>query len=536
MNPTSTLSRRCLLFSAAVALSLIGACSDRDPTGPPDSERPALTVAELATDSTALASGQPVQAQESSVTITISEGADAVVTVTSASTARCETVGVSGAINDSDIFPLGIGGCGGGESDNVGQVVTIGPAAADGILDFSISSSSASQSIVSGEFPSYTVAMDDGLFDFDFDDVVLSVEVMEGDAEVVCNPDPVERGSEVSCVVRGANVDEVLSWKFTAGAHSHDPNLTEREWSGIAVLSGEVVAKIRKDGKKKKHSLTDSISVMARQDWTWDARATENYQENIYTLPNPACEDIGPYVMEPYANAHYEYGFEGANLAWSCHAQDCGCLRRVQPDINDDNVEPDSVFRIMRVSEGPNATLWYVSDVEDFRTDALSSINHQLLPGGDKFPIPDDSTGTFAGQAQACRDNMPEFGPGDSIVVNFYEFNDLCMNNVTINFLAGLLDHEGYGSNLNNGHESYARATARQLEYDPFVRIEGRVKTDSLALYPEVFTELNLAQSEINGSWICEGCVGGNYDQDLWEHVLPLQNVTGFIEFRETDF
>ncbi len=153
----------------------LAACSegDKGTVGPNLPLAPAV-----ASGDSASGAAEALQTQQAAV-ITISAGEFARVTIASASTARCETVGVSGAININDIFPLGTGGCGGGESDNVGQIEVIGPAAADGTLDFFISSSPSSQSMTSGTFPTFTVMMDDGIFDNDFDDVVLSVTVFQ---------------------------------------------------------------------------------------------------------------------------------------------------------------------------------------------------------------------------------------------------------------------------------------------------------------------------------------------------------------------
>ncbi len=111
-----------------------------------------------------------LQLQRSSGVVTIHAGQTAVVRVVSVSTSRCETVGVSGVITQA-LFSA-VGSCGG-----VGLTAIIGPASTDGSLLFALTTSSASQELVEGAFPNYTVRLDDGLYDFDFDDVVLSVTI-----------------------------------------------------------------------------------------------------------------------------------------------------------------------------------------------------------------------------------------------------------------------------------------------------------------------------------------------------------------------
>ncbi len=99
-----------------------------------------------------------LQLQQSSGVVTIHAGETAVVRVVSVSTSRCETVGVSGVITQA-LFSA-VGSCGG-----VGLTAIIGPASTDGSLLFALTTSSASQELVEGAFPNYTVRLDDGLLE-----------------------------------------------------------------------------------------------------------------------------------------------------------------------------------------------------------------------------------------------------------------------------------------------------------------------------------------------------------------------------------
>lgn len=261
-------------------LALIVACSPDAPLEPNSQSSVNASTMDSMTpeDSTAFLAegGGPTispQSHETPGSIAIHEGESAIVTVTGAASARCETVGVSGVISNGNIFPLGIGGCSGPgiENDGIGQVVTIGPAGADGSLAFSISSSPASQAIVGGMFPSYTVNLDDGLFDGDFNDVVLSVEIQaSGPPTLACMPANVTRGEQVTCTVSG-NVDEVLGWDFKGAKVKAQSASAGQQWMGTAVVGGTVTAEVRftENGSETTKKLTADYAVDARQWPAW---------------------------------------------------------------------------------------------------------------------------------------------------------------------------------------------------------------------------------------------------------------------------
>ncbi len=123
--------------------------------------------------------------------VPVLNGAVVVVTVASASSGRCESVAVTGAFTQA-LFPE-IGTCRYHLlSYGVGQSVTLGPYTGTGIgiLRFTLPLVEGGRglSYVTGEFPHFTVHMDDGMADRDYDDVVLSVRIVPSDCNLLADP------------------------------------------------------------------------------------------------------------------------------------------------------------------------------------------------------------------------------------------------------------------------------------------------------------------------------------------------------------
>jgi len=166
----------------------------------------------------------------SSAVVEIHEGDRAVVTVASASTSRGEQVAVQGVITQL-LFSC-VGGCGTSESDNVGISTTIGPAPADGTLEFILPLAAGGTGLarVSGAYPSYTVEMDDGLVDRDFNDVVLSVEITpaKDDCDLFQGPvsDPLLQNNDIQKAL----------FELFQDSHPDAPNVHDRvEMAGYIV-------------------------------------------------------------------------------------------------------------------------------------------------------------------------------------------------------------------------------------------------------------------------------------------------------------
>lgn len=195
-------SRKPLRYmSLALVVALAAACGQEAPPAPDpgpaatleqavETARTTLTPAQEDSGSATAGTAGLRSAPGVSGTMSLSElvepvpiraGEEAVVTVIGAETSRAEEVAVRGAI-EADLFPC-VGGCGTSDSDNVGATATVGPASSDGNLEFILPLGLVGTGVVrvEGSRPSFTVRMDDGIIDFDFDDVVLSVELREAE-------------------------------------------------------------------------------------------------------------------------------------------------------------------------------------------------------------------------------------------------------------------------------------------------------------------------------------------------------------------
>ncbi len=174
---------------------LVSACDSRGGTplsSPADADLPAIP--RTAADSARMPPRPAVHVLrdgEATGEVPVLNGAVVVVTVASASSGRCESVAVTGAFTQA-LFPE-IGTCRGHLlSYGVGQTVTLGPYTGTGIgiLRFTLPLVEGGRglSYVTGEFPRFSVHMDDGMADSDYDDVVLSVTVVPSDCNLLADP------------------------------------------------------------------------------------------------------------------------------------------------------------------------------------------------------------------------------------------------------------------------------------------------------------------------------------------------------------
>ena len=335
--------------------------------------------------------------------------------------------------------------------------------------------------------------------------------VYEADPAVVCTPDPVQRGEDVTCSIIGATVDDVIKWEFDEGPGGFKFTTTthaEAQWQGTAVLGGEVEVTAKINGQQKKEKFSDSFVVDDRP-WTWDERAAamtiEVFDPDIYHVlfdapgvPNP-FHDLEP-TLDP-----------GTTVigGWNCKPSDCGYVRRVQPDLS---AFPDSGYSLDEVEQGPNQTLWYVSQATFF-TDAVSSINKQFRPGGRKRTLP------AGAQADLCRVAMG-LDPTDPVDVNFYTFNDECETGVSPDSLiAGILRHEGLGTVLERqGHEGRSRQLARDAAgaLDVYRYLDTLVTISETALRDAIRNDVEDMQTTIHDEGRDEANVGQNFCVPIW--------------------
>jgi hypothetical protein len=444
--------------------------------------RPAFLPTAPAALLAALAAAGPARPADPAVaSIPVYEGDSVTVRVSGVSTARCEAVAVRGGLTRT-LFSA-VGRCGSPQM-GLGQSVTIGPVPADGELTFYLSTvPSGGLARITGSEPEYEVEMDDGLYDADFNDVVLAVTVHGAPPELVCAPERVERGEEVACEVTGRAT--VRGWEFRGEYGPIPSSSTAREWRGTAVVGGQVTAVVTVG--EEEQEVTDSYEVTAR-DWRWRAQEHFTFLEGrspVLTRTEPRFRNDD-------------------TLGWNCYRYQCGG-RRIQPDLR----RGDAGYDAGRVESGPNEGLWYLRSV-GFRMDRASGLNPQLLQDAPLRVLPEGP------QARECRRRMG-LQRGDTVRVNFYIFNTRCKGEDLAPVFAGILAHEGLGTRGDNGHESVGRAAALLEENDPYRALEDFVDEDEAELRRRVRETVLPMQDRIHAAAISHAEINGNYSrQQVW--------------------
>jgi hypothetical protein len=303
LNPRAAMPA--LLFGCTVALA---GCDRRAEPTAATPAGPSLAQGSMQADSAELkrrarerSSGIGIMSTGSWASIPIQEGQKATVTVSYVRTARCEIVSVSGAINQT-VFPEGVGGCGRGgiESDGMGATTTIGPSPSTGSLTFRISSPGSS--VVSGGNGVYTVSMGDELGD-DMDDVVLTVKIEGGKAELKCDPSPVERGQTVRCTLTVPLAFKVLSQRATGKGFApieetpdqSYPAGASHTWEGPAVADSKIQMGVEttENGATKQRTYTAEINVKERTWPTWQVSSINTQVTMIPEFsPYPGVGDL----------------------------------------------------------------------------------------------------------------------------------------------------------------------------------------------------------------------------------------------------
>ncbi len=285
---------------------LVVACEQDQmaPTPPSLGRRGALVTAQDSADALEAHSGAGIgiQSHQSSGVVAIHAGDMAVVTVVSASTARCESVGVFGVISQT-LFS-GVGSCGG-----VGRSTMIGPAPTDGSLFFALTSSSRSQALVDGQFPDYTVRLDDGLFDADFDDVILSVKI-----RTPCPP-----GSSGDAVLDALEASVGLVDALSTSRPDLPPG-SRREVGGLVWQ--------RADG-------TFFTSIVPPGPGTTECRFDGNFAEAGRRPPEPGAVAVAKFHTHPHLHDDPVYGCASAGgTRFAQFPGDRGQVPRARPDQN----------------------------------------------------------------------------------------------------------------------------------------------------------------------------------------------------------
>lgn len=457
---------------SVVALSITWAACDTGPSAvtlePPKRHR----VLQSAEDSAAaLRAWQVRQSQSGASTslaqvqalagVSVSAGDAVVVTVTSANTGRCEQVDVQGAISQG-LFAQ-VGTCNGVPYNyGVGQTVTIGPATVDGVLTFGLPLAGGGASLVSGAYPAYTVALDDAMYDFDYNDVVLKVEI-QSEPKLACTA--TERGAQVSCNVTPASIP-VQGWKFRGGHATITAPGGSSSWSGPAVIGGDVEAVVLYQGAPK--TLQATFTVSARR-WQWG--------KSDWTYADGAAAMVGGGDIAPAKEVNWLAG-------WNCTMPDC-TRGWILPDLAKGET---GGYAISRVPSGPNEGFWFVSRA-DFRIERGSNYNPHIQPGASPtYTLP-------AAQASACTAIGAQ--PDGSVLVNWYDYNKLCRGIAVDPWLAAVRAHEGYGTLGTNGHQSQGELAAADPRNDPRRLLEGLYTRNQADLDDRVRREVSRAEARI---------------------------------------
>lgn len=288
----------------------------------------------------------------------------------------------------------------------------------------------------------------------------------------------VTREQIATCTIGGSGESVVgLGWAFTGGGHTIPGPDMASTWEGPAVLSGTVTAASFEDPGQ---TLGAALTVRPRT-WRWGIAQWNYTQGTAYP-----CDTR---VISP-----------GVAMGWNIPIGDATCNGtyhlRVQPDPRRSGA--GSV--VGRLGFGPNNGLMYI-DTVTFRMDRNSNMNAQMGPAGQTLPL----SGI---QASLC-------GPA----ANWRAFN-LCQGvNVTA-IVNGVWNHEGFGSNGNNGHESTARHAASQLANDPYDGAEPFVGApgESDVIFRNRMTAEVVRRGEaiVNYSSDASGNVTGNWTGQMW--------------------
>jgi hypothetical protein len=283
---------------------------------------------------------------------------------------------------------------------------------------------------------------------------------------LVCTPS-VQRGANVTCVVEGATV---AGWSFSDGALiaiSHTS--TSAVWAGTAVVEGTVTAHISVNGAAQ--TLNKFFAVTSRQ-WSWGPAQWSHDRD-----AGQAC-----FSDRPVVNIRITWGWN--RIKGTCHGG---------------RLSPDPTI---------NRGLWYVTTVS-FRMDTESRINPGLTAGAPAFLLPNGP------QADKCRLALG-LAPSDPVVVNFYTYNTDCEGYSLTAFFDGILNHEGFGSGTNNGHEAQAWIAAAKPENNLYQLVEGLVEATEAATRDNAVNLWDIVRQRITDASAPHVLVRNNWCGSVW--------------------
>lgn len=294
--------------------------------------------------------------------------------------------------------------------------------------------------------------------------------------------DTVVRGTTGTCTVTGA--DSVLVWEF-AGTLAFNPDGAgpvvfradttsssgwgtgpDSIWSGTGVMGGTVSAKIRIDTTES--TLATAWVVLPRTSggWQWDAADWAIAQDTVVRCP------YVDFVLPFKSTAPAHKGVVGYNRRQS----DCTNVGSIEPNIRDTlaSGSPAATGVVLdSVSNGPNKLIYFVKSAS-FTMDRATEMDPWFRPAGPSIPVLDSV------DYMLCRDSMGLVGT-PPISVNLYSYNQVCRGFDPQPWIAGILNHEGYGTQnpldpaTANGHEARRRIAASDPANDPRALTEALV-------------------------------------------------------------
>lgn len=490
-------SRACTILSLTLLLAL--ACKET-PTVPTAQEERIGKPRRLMTaeDSASYFASRPAPsgtATTSSVTsIPLKSGDSIVVSITSYEcSGNPETVNVYGVISGI----VAAGSCDGGLT---GIQVTLGPASADGTIYFTATHQAFGEGPagqVSGTPPTYTVGLDDGAGDLDYNDVILSVHIVSSEPRVDCTPNP-QRGVKVTCTAWGSGV-EVTDWTFDGSTYSNaslritGPS-SDSTWEGTAVTSGTVSATVTVNGQPRSEPLTAAINVVARTGTAWHFGPPDDWSYSQGTGLDYCYQ--GTFALPA-----------GGTIGWSTRKGDCDGT----PITPVPRLARNSGYTIAQVSTGPNAGVWYVTSVS-YRMDTESNLTTAILDGSSLvYQLVDKA------EKRDCNK-----GGGPAVTaVNFYTFNAKCRKNDLTPMFTALWLHEGRGLSNSSGHQGQLELAAANPNNDMHGILEGVFGIGETNTRDLVFDEVDTITQRLVGVFSDHTYVRNNGCFDAWRWNVP---------------
>lgn len=488
-------AQSCSRAVTVAAFLLSSACDKNMPTRPDAESRRLITKLMTAADSAAFFESRKTASGSITTiagqTLIPVKAADTIVVHVDSNecSGNPETVRVYGVINQTIVA----GSCDGGL---MGTTVTLPPPATDGSIYFTATHQEFGEGPagqVSGEPPSYTVGLDDGAGDLDYNDVILTVTIT-GVPRLSCTPSPTTRGSRVSCTASGGGL-QVSRWRFTgpdyvnAGVLLVEGPPQGNTWAGTAVASGTVIADMIINGTPSPDSLTATFTVTARTTPEWQFRG----QAWSYVSGSAISCGSGLFLY-----------VESTIMGWNTRKGTCSG----KPITPVPEESPNGGYTVGVVTSGPNTGISYVTAMT-YRMDTESGINDALKAG----------SGTVWQLVNRTEKNDCKKGFGSAVTsVNFYNFNSKCRNipDTVIAFQAGLLNHEGYGKSSNSGHQAQLEMEAAKPQNNIYQLAEAVFAQSESSTRAAVEVRATEADRRLRPVWASHTYVLNNWCGSLW--------------------